>query len=431
MINLTKIKKIYLVGIKGAGMTALAQVLQKRKIQVLGSDVPEEFFTDRILRGLKIKVIERFNKRNVPEDIDLAVISAAYLGKGVKNEEVEWIKKRNIPILTYAQVLGALFKEKFGIAVAGTHGKSTTTAMLGLILEKAGLDPTVVVGAEVLNWQSNARTGDSKYLVAEADEYRNNFLHYLPKAMVLTRLEYDHPDFFKNFEEYQRTFSELIDKIPSNGFIIANFEDPRVKEIIKGAKCSVIGYGFSFDKIELKVPGRHNLLNGQAALSAALKLGVKKETAQKALAQFKGLRRRFEIKDEKNGVIFVDDYAHHPTEIQAVLKAARDFYPHQRIWAVFQPHTFSRTKALLSEFARSFDLADQVIILDIYGSARENSGDIHSRDLVNLIRKNKGNKVVYLPTIESACSYLKENTRVKDVVLTIGAGDVWRLSTVF
>lgn len=412
-------------------MTALAQALQKRNIRVLGSDVSEKFFTDRILKRLKIKVIERFNKKNVPQDIDLAVVSAAYLDKGVKNEEVEWIKKNNIPVLTYAQILGAFFKEKFGIAVAGTHGKSTTTAMLGLILEKAGLDPTVIVGAEALNWQSNARTGDSKYLVAEADEYRNNFLHYSPKAMILTSLEYDHPDFFKNFRKYQKTFAELIDKIPSNGFIVANFGDPRVKEVIKRAKCPVVGYGHLFDKIKLRVPGRHNLLNGQAALSAALKLGVEKETARRALAQFKGIRRRFEIKGEKNGVVFVDDYAHHPTEIRAFLKAARDFYPCQRIWAVFQPHTFSRTKALLNEFARSFDLADRVIVLDIYGSARENSGDIHSRDLVNLIRKSKGKKVVYLPTIESACSYLRENAGVKDAVLTIGAGDVWRLSTVF
>lgn len=411
-------------------MTALAQILQSQGIEVSGSDTKEKFFTDEVLERLKIRVIEGFDKKNMPFDVDLVIVSVAYLSQGVKNPEVDQVKKQGLPLLTYAQILGQLFQEKYGLAVAGTHGKSTITAMLGLVLEEAGFDPTVIVGTRVIQWQSNARVGHSRYLVAEADEYRNNFLHYSPQVLVLTSLEYDHPDFFKDFQEYQETFQRLVQKIPASGFIVANGQDNHVKEVIKNAKCRVVEYFPDRLKIKLKVPGQHNLWNASAAMTTALELGVKAETIKKALADFQGTSRRFEIKGQSKGILLIDDYAHHPTEIQVTLKAAKEFYPQKKIWAVFQPHTFSRTEALLKDFGSAFEHADQVIILDICGSAREKSGQVHAQDLVREIRKYKEGKVKYIPTIEKAAEYLKKRTQAGQVVLTMGAGDVWKLSTI-
>jgi len=427
-MDLSKIKKAYFIGIKGVGMTALAQILQGRGINVLGSDTKEKFFTDQVLERLKIRVIEGFDKKNIPLDVDLVIVSAAYLSPGVKNPEVDQVKKKSLPLLTYAQILGQLFQKKYGLAVAGTHGKSTITAMLGMVLEEAGFDPTVIVGTRVIQWQSNARIGHSRYLVAEADEYRNNFLHYSPQVLVLTSLEYDHPDFFKDFQEYQKTFQRLVQKIPASGFIVANGQDNYVKEVVKKAKCRIVEYFPDRLKIKLKVPGQHNLWNASAAMTTALELGVKAETIKRALADFQGTSRRFEIKGQSKGILLIDDYAHHPTEIQVTLQAAKELYPQKKIWAVFQPHTFSRTEALLKDFASAFKQADQVIILDICGSAREKSGQVHARDLVREIRKYKKGKVRYIPTIKETAEYLKKQVRTGQVVLTMGAGDVWKLS---
>jgi UDP-N-acetylmuramate--alanine ligase len=434
-MNLSDIKKTYFIGLKGVGMTALAQVLQSRGIEVLGSDIKEKFFTDEVLEKLNIKVIEGFNKKNIPNgQVDLVISSVAYLEAEVNNPEVAEAKRRSLPILTYPQVLGMLFQEKYGLAVAGTHGKSTITAMLGVILEKAGLDPTVIVGTRVIQWQSNARVGNSRYLVAEADEYCNNFLHYSPQALILTSLEYDHPDFFKDFREYQETFQQLIRKIPPDGFIVANGQDKQVKEVLQQAKCQVIEYGLPREEIKLKVPGQHNLLNASAAMTVAQKLGVETEIIKNALADFQGTSRRFETKGEKGGILLIDDYAHHPTEIEATLKTVKELEPQRKIWAVFQPHTFSRTEALLEDFGSAFDQADQVIILDIYGSAREKSGSVHARDLVKEIKKSfrrdaskNFRKVKYISTIEETGEYLKKQCQPGQVVLTMGAGDVWRV----
>jgi len=432
VISLSSVKKAYFIGIKGVGMTALAQVLKSYGIEVLGSDKEEKFFTDEVLRKIKVKIIERFDRKNVPSDVDLVIVSAAYYDESDRdqssNVEVKEAIKRNLPILTYAQVLGMIFDQKYGIAVSGTHGKSTTTAMLGVVLEQAGLDPTVIVGTRVLEWQSNARVGRSKYLIAEADEYRNSFSYYSPKVLVLTSLEYDHPDFFKTFDDYKDVFRKMVKKIPQDGFIVANAQDKTVSEIIKRAQCPVIKYG-PLD-LKLRFPGKHNQLNASAAMEVGLKLGLERERTEKSLANFKGTSRRFEIKGEKNGILFIDDYAHHPTEVKATLKAAKEFYKDKKIWAVFQPHTFTRTQALLDDFGRSFAYADYVIILDIYGSSREKIGKVHAKDLVKEIKRHKKDRVQYIATIGQAGKYLKEHVKTNQVVLTMGAGDVWRLSTI-
>lgn len=430
-MDLKKIKKAYFVGIKGVGMTALAQVFQGIGIEITGSDTAEKFFTDDVLQRLNISIIEGFNENNVPLDADIIVASAAYYNpenRSATNPETQMALREKIPILTYAQALGLLFKDKYGIAVAGCHGKSTTTAMLGVILEKANLDPTVVVGTQIVQWKSNARVGASKYLVVEADEYRNNFLNYWPQVLIITNIEYDHPDFFKNFEEYKKSFKELIERVPEDGFVIINNQDEVAADLVKNAKCKIFKFSLPKNRVDLKLPGQHNQFNAGSALAAASLLGVDENIARKALIDFNGISRRFEFKKEEKGIIFIDDYAHHPSEIRAALQAARERYPQNRIWAVFQPHTFSRTKSLLGEFAQSFKQADKVIVLDIYGSAREKTGDVHARDLVKQINDDKA---AYIPTINETAIFLKKECRSGDIILMMGAGDVWQLSTIF
>lgn len=245
--------------------------------------------------------------------------------------------------------------------------------------------------------------------------------------MVITNIEYDHPDFFKNFEAYKKSFKELIERVPEDGFIIINSQDRVAVNLVKNAKCKIFKFSLPESRIDLKLPGRHNQFNAAAALAVASLLGVEPDIAAKALADFNGISRRFEFKKEEKGIIFIDDYAHHPSEICAALQAAREKYPQSRIWAIFQPHTFSRTKSLLAEFARSFTQADQVIILDIYGSAREKTGDVHARDL---IRRINDDKAIYIPTIDKTAAFLKKECRSGDIVLMMGAGDVWQLSTI-
>ncbi|MFH1612049.1 MAG: UDP-N-acetylmuramate--L-alanine ligase [bacterium] len=430
-MNLKKVKKAYFVGIKGVGMTALVQVFQSMGIEVMGSDVSEKFFTDNVLARLNILVVEKFDANNILLDIDIVVSSAAYYNPNneeLNNLEVKSALQKNIPVLTYAQALGLVFKEKYGIAVAGTHGKSTTTAMLGIILEATGFDPTVVVGSQVAQWQSNARVGQSRYLIVEADEYRDNFLNYWPQVLILNNIEYDHPDYFKSMDDYKKSFKEIIERIPRDGFIVANKNDDVVINLIKYAKCEIVEFSYPSKKINLKLPGRHNQLNAMAAMATALRLGAKKDNIYSALESFCGISRRFEFKKEDKGVIFIDDYAHHPSEIKAALQAAKEMYSQNTIWAIFQPHTFSRTEKLLDDFGKSFESADKVIILDIYGSAREKSGNVHATDLINKINNDKA---VYIPTLNETADFLVKNCHQGDVVLMMGAGDVWKIADLF
>lgn len=450
MTNLHKIKRVYLVGIKGVGMTALAQILQSRGIVVSGSDTKEKFFTDAVLTRLCIPFFEEFRKWNAPRNTDLVVVSAAYYSKSKiqnskLNPEIAEALRRKIPVLTYPEMVGLLFKECYGIAVAGTHGKSTTTAMLGIILEKAGLDPTVIVGTRVNQWGSNARTPrlrstsyrphSKPILVVEADEYREAFLHYNPKGLIITSIEYDHPDYFKTFAFYKSAFRKLVKKVPENGFIVANWDDKNIRNIVRNAKCKIIKYGrVSSKNIKLQIPGEFNKLNAAAATAAAKQLGVKKITSRKALFNFQGTARRFEIiySPKKREVrklqsIIVDDYAHHPTEIEVTLGAAREKWPKKEIWVIFQPHTYSRTEALLGEFAKSFRDADRVFILETYTSVREKHGRVGAKELAQEIARYHP-RVQYLNSIVIGTKVLKRELRGKNAVLiTMGAGDVWEI----
>jgi len=452
MLDLSKIKKIYFIGIKGSGMVALVEILNRWGFDVTGSDTQEKFFTEDILKKkLFVKYHEGFSEDHITNDIDLVVYSTAY--NETNNEEWKAAKYKSLPMLSYPEMLGELFNRKYGIAVAGTHGKTTTTAMLAEIFLEADFDPTAVVGSLVKQWRGSALAGRSEFMIIEADEYQDKLQHYNPQAVILTSADWDHPDFFKTYEEYKKVFEKFVEKIPRHGFLIVSADRTETLEIAKNAKCKVITYGFSpesnlkiknhrlvdgrqifslslnnreFGEFTLEIPGVHNVLNAAAAVAMSYQFSAKLDKIKEALANFEGTSRRFEYIGERSGAILIDDYGHHPEEIKATLRAAREFFPKRRIWCVFHPHTFTRTKALLSEFSQSFEDADRVIVLDIYGSARETQGGVHSRDLVEQAKKYHRN-VEYIATIPEAIEYLADKIGKEDLVIAMGAGNVWEV----
>ncbi len=451
-MDLENIKKIYFIGIKGSGMTALVEVFLKMGKEVVGSDVSEKFFTDEVLKKLGINFYEKFSVDNLEkEKPDLVVHSSVYNEKN--NCEMEFAKKNNLPMISYPEVLGALMREKISIAVCGTHGKTTTSAMLALAMKSAGADPTAIIGSRINQIGSNAMVGKSHFLVVEADEYQNKFQFYYPTGVVLTSLDYDHPDFFVDFESYKKAFRDFVKKIPRHGFLVAFAGDDDVIEIAKLASCGVIFYGekkhldeifyrkeFSAEtrdrkwqkmevdqRLNLKIPGRHNLMNATAVLAVCRHLKLDEEKVLSALNEYAGTARRFELVGEYNKAEIVDDYAHHPAEIKTTLKAMKERYSHKNIVCVFRPHTFTRTEALFSDFAQSFDDCDELIVLDIFGSAREKQGGVSSEQLVREIAKYK-DSVSYLPSNKEAFEYLKKRLSLRDVLITMGAGDTDELA---
>lgn len=450
-MDLSKVKKIYIIGIEGAGTSAIAQAYQNLGMEVSGSDNGDHFYQD-VLAAKNIKVFAEFDARNLPDDADLVIHSTAF---AKNNPELKKAAEKNIPILSYPEALGELFQEKFGIAVSGTHGKTTTTALLGECLREAGVDPSVIVGSKVQQWQGNVLSGKGNFFVAEADEYQNKLQYYHPLAAILTNVDWDHPDFFPTVGEYVQVFADFVAKIPKHGFLIYCGDDAAAEKVSRAASCEKLSYGFSEDDdyqisiqlaagpeqefkitrqkedlgiFKLPLPGRHNILNAAAAIAVCHKLKLDLERVKTALRNFQGTVRRFEYIGKKNGALLIDDYAHHPTEIKATLKAARERYPEKNIWTVFHPHTFTRTKALLHDFAQSFDDASRVIVIDIYGSAREEQGGVSSHNLVDLINKYDRDKAEYIPTIDAAQKFLIDKIGENDVVISMGAGDVWRVT---
>ena len=440
-------KKVYIVGIEGAGTSALAQLYKNLGYEVSGSDNGDHFYWC-VLKNTGIKVFPEFNSKNVPADIDFAVRSTAFRDD---NPEIAEIKKRNIKLLDYPQALGELFKQKIGIAVCGTHGKTTTTALLGEALRSAGADSTVLVGSNVIGWNSNIMLGKGEYFAIEADEYQNKLKYYDPWSVILTSVDWDHPDFFPDFEEYKKVFKDFVRKIPKHGFLIVWGDSANTLEIAKEANSRKLTYGYSKDcdyriikqeeeqkfevfykekslgNFEIKLIGKHNILNASAIIALCHQMQLDMEKVRKSLQNFSGTSRRFEKIGTFNEAILIDDYAHHPDEIKATLEGAKEHLKEKTIWTIFHPHTFTRTKALLSEFAQSFDNAEKVVIIDIYGSAREQQGGVSSLDLVNLINKYQPGKAEYISTIDETVEYLKEKSGQYDVLITMGAGDVWKI----
>lgn len=397
---LEEVKKIYMIGIKGAGMTALAQILQARGVEVSGSDTEEKFYTDEVLERLKIPFKEGFNVANIPDDAEVVIRSNAYDAEN--NEEVQSVESEGLPVITYPEALAELFNNSWGIAICGTHGKSTTTAMLGFVLEYAGLDPTVVVGSRVNQWKSNARAGKSEYFVLEADEYKGAFLKYKPKMILMTNIEFDHPDYFKDAHAYRNVFQEFL------------FTET-IEKVLEGEKMD------ESLKFNLKLPGEYNQQNARLAYNAALELGVSPQKAKEALESFEGIARRFEYYGNYKGAELYDDYAHHPTEVSALLGGVKEKYSDKKINIIFQPHTISRTKALFDEFVKCFEGADRVYILKSYNSAREEGDDVYGRKLAEELSGE------YFETCEEAADKIGDELDENTVFLTVGAGDAWRI----
>lgn len=453
MTQVSRAQRIYCIGIKGVGMTGLAQILTAQGKEVWGSDTPEVFFTNEVLRHAGIRVLEGFSADHLDQPIDLVIRSTAYADDHV---EVAAARERGLPVLAYAEALGEITQVKSSLAVAGSHGKTTTTALLAHVLKLANFSPTALVGSHVPQFGGNALVGSSELFVHEADEYQNKLQYFKPHGVILTSIQWDHPDFFPTPEEYLATFVQFIKSLPADGFVIACYDDPEVKRAISQADLrpeQIVAYGLQHGALRLvrmwldegrwhfsvkegeeflgdfwlRLIGAHNVANALAVIACAKRLGVSLDLIRQGLASFEGTARRFEFKGKlTNGLTLVDDYAHHPAEISATLKAARAFYPYKRIRCIFQPHTFSRTAALLKEFATCFGEADEVIVVDTYASAREQGGAVTSIQLADEIASQHSN-VRYIPTLPEATRSVSETASRSDLVITMGAGDVWQI----
>jgi len=420
-------KRIHMVGIKGQGMTALAEILQRRGISISGSDVSEVFSTDAVLQELGVDV-RAFDPGNIGGDIEMVIYSSAY-----KPDHPEIASAHGIPCLSYAQALAEIFNASKGILVTGTHGKTTTTAMIGMILEAAGMDPTVLVGSTVIAWGRNARVGNSELMVAEGDEYQGKFLLLRPHILVITNIEYDHPDYFKTAGEYREAFRTLVHSMSSDGVVIARGD---LQEMLGPMPCRV-GW---FD-VEGERMGRHWELNRMAATLVADVLGVPHDIAERSLREFRGTVRRTEFYTPADApTVVIDDFAHHPTEIATTLADIRERYPWRFITAIFHPHTYSRTASLLNEFGDAFSAANEVIVLPVYSSARERPEDfppdLQGQLVARVARFIKDKNPQYLKgivsaqSLEEATGYCKNLAPYKEgrVVITLGAGDVWQVA---
>lgn len=446
-------QKIFFSGIGGIGMSGLAHVLIKRGYKVAGSDIVENEHTKRLCRmGAKFYLGQK--RRNL-KDFSLLIVSAAIKED---NPEIIEAKKNNIAILRRSELLGLLMSEKKGIAIAGTHGKTTTSTMISLILEKAGLDPTIIIGGEVKNIGGGAKNGGGEYFVAEACEYERSFLDLHPYAAVVTNVEEDHLDTYDNLDCILESFGQFLSQINPRGFLVVYVQDENLKKILSCYSGKIISYGFNkgdfqasniytkghhtyfevrvkghlLGKIKLNIPGDHNILNALAAISTALELGVPFVVIKQVLASFNGARRRFEIKGKREGILVIDDYAHHPTEIRATLEGLRSYYPYSRVWCVFQAHQYSRTHFLLSDFARSFRKVERVIIPEIY-EARDTEEDkqlVNCQILASEINKISHNAVC-IPKFQEVNEYLRENACRGDIIITIGAGPVYKIGESF
>ena len=448
--NIEKTKPIHFIGIGGTSMSGIAEIVLNMGFSVTGSDMTLSATTDK-LKESGIKIFEGHNAENV-NGAALVVYTAA-----IKHDNPEYIhaKELNIPLLERADFLGEITKlYNKTISICGTHGKTTTTSMISVIFNEAKKDPTIQVGAEVrLLDNKNYRVGNSPYFILESCEYVRSFLKFHPQTVVLLNIEEDHLDYYKDLEDIKSAFKDFVMLAPKDGYIIVNSDDKDCMDVINQAQAKVITIGienknadfiadnikfddtsfYSFDvhfngqtfPISLSVPGYHNVYNALSAIATSIIHGIDMPTIQKSLKEFTGASRRFEYIGEINGAKIFDDYGHHPTEIKATLEAASKM-KYNKLWTVFQPHTYSRTKALFNEFVDAFNLVDNLILVDIYAAREKNDETINSKMLAEEINK-KHNNCIYIPTLEEASKYLLENVSKNDIILTIGAGTVTKI----
>lgn len=474
-MEINKLKHIHFVGIKGVGMASLAMMAYEMGKKVTGSDIPDKFVTDKVLQEMKIEIFEEFNGKKYKElllkygaDELLVITTGAH--QGFYNPEVKYALEQGFKVVSHAQALGLLSGKKITVAVSGTHGKSTTTAMIASVLVEGNYDPSYIVGvgkicSAVIS--NPGHYGKGEHFIVEADEYVTDpqtdstprFAWLNPKILVMTSVEYDHPDVYTDVSKLIQEFKKLAEKVPVDGSIIACIDNIGVEKALKGSNAKILWYGYSpragyriksfrnsvsvvnreysifsiyhqgreMFEVNLGVPGRHNALNAVATILACTQVGMSWKDILPALVDFSGTGRRFELIRHIGDTVLYDDYAHHPTEIKAVLSMAKELYPDYNIVVVFQPHTYSRTKALFNDFANSFIDADEVYLLDIFSSAREKIDlSVSSGELAREANKH-GARVIYMPSVLKLVDILKSKLGNRQVIITMGAGDVYKL----
>ncbi len=426
---MSNVEKIHFIGIGGIGMSGLARLFKYEGKEVSGSDTTETENTKKLItEGIDVtytQTAENIQMEGSDPSIDLVVYTEA-----VHKDNPELVAAREVGIRTvnYFEALGEVANEYYLIAVAGTHGKTTTTAMLIDILEEASFDPTAIVGALRTKTGSNFRAGKSKYFIVEACEYKRDFLTLQPDVLVITNIEHEHVDYYKNLEDVQDAFHELAMKVPADGAVIAITSDQKVAPVLEGIDARVYDYKIEvFRELALQQPGLYNRMNAGAARATALVLGADKDIIQEALENFAGTSRRFEYKGDVNGAKVYDDYAHHPTEIDATIHGVREKYPDKKLTVVFQSHTYSRTFELFDAFAESLANAERVLMLPIYAAREENASGVSAEKLVEAI-KEKGTEAEFFQTFEGVAVAVKESVGTGDVVVIMGAGDVTKVT---
>jgi UDP-N-acetylmuramate--alanine ligase len=451
----SSIKKIHFTGIGGIGMSGIAEILINEGFKISGSDKALSEVTDR-LHSLGAEIFEGHRAENISNDIDVLVYSSAV---PLDNPEIVECKRRNIPIIRRAEMLAEVMRLKYGIGIAGTHGKTTTTSMISLIMIEGGADPTVIVGGKLSGLGgTNARLGKGEFIVVEADEFDRSFLSLTPTIAVLTTLETDHLDCYRDLEDIKGAFVQFASKVPFYGFVVLCLDEPALQDIMPLLNNKrILTYGFNpqadfqavdirhkenttlfmlvrqgkeLGEIEIQLPGKHNVENALAALAVGLELGIPFDLVKKGIQKFTGVYRRWEKKGEVNGIVVYDDYAHHPTECKATLAGAKSGW-RRRVVCVFQPHLFSRTRDFYEEFAKAFLLSDVLVVTDVYPAREEPIQGVTGELIVDAAKAFGHKETYYVPEKKDLPKFLLGVTRKGDMVITMGAGDITKFGKEF
>src|SRR5271169_5435028 len=450
----SSIRKLHFVGIGGIGMSGIAEILNAEGFAVTGSDRAASDNTER-LQSLGISVLIGHDATNLAPDVDALVYSSAV---GSDNPEVTEAHRRKIPVIRRAEMLAEVMRLKYGIGIAGTHGKTTTTSMVSLVLMEGGIDPTVIVGGRLRGLAgSNARLGKGEFIVVEADEFDRSFLSITPTIAVLTTLETDHLDCYRDLDDIKSAFIQFAGKVPFYGFVVLCLDEPALQDIMPKIKKKIVTYGLNgqadlqavdiihrqnmtkftvlrdgkeLGEIELQIPGDHNVQNALAATAVGLELQVPFASVKAGIEKFTGVFRRWEVKAEIGGITVIDDYAHHPTEIRATLAGAKAGW-RRRTVCVFQPHLYSRTRDFYDDFGRAFFNADILIVTDVYPAREEPIQGVSGELIANAAKEFGHKQVHYVPEKKDVPGYLMTITRPGDMVITMGAGDIWKFGEQF
>lgn len=448
----SKVTSVHMVGLGGSGMSGIAEVLLNLGYEVTGSDLADGPVLAQ-LRRLGAVTHVGHSEKNLGQ-AQVLVKSTAVRDD---NPEVHEARQRGIPVIPRAEMLAELMRLRTGIAVAGTHGKTTTTSLLATIFKEAALDPTVIIGGRLKTYGSNALLGQGEYLIAEADESDGSFLCLFPIISVVTNIDADHLDFYSDLEEIKNAFVQFMNKVPFYGLNVVCGDDSGVRDVLQGVRRPVLTYGFGPDndlrgefvphmpgnhfqifwhgefwgEVSLAQPGRHNVLNALAAVGVAIETGLPRQAVLDGLSRFGGVGRRFEVKGERNGVLVVDDYGHHPREIAATIQTAKEIFAQRRLVVLFQPHRFSRTKALFGDFCKSFEGVDRLLLVEIYPASEDPLPGISGTSLAQGIRQVSKMPVDFFEDLAAAQAGLQAILRPGDVLLTLGAGSVWQVGQAY